>query len=187
MRGFFTFILVSLGIFSYADQMEESYFYSHHISYLNMRSYDFISNTSSSVELVLHSNDINEIQNDNISLFKLIYYYKENKVLLADVFEEQKVKLDGFIQILLNHEYVKLPFDLYAYFDLELSESKFTEVKQLMNFDSASEEQFISETAAINLVLVMSFLSLIIHRIFLMYELKTRKFNRPISNSSPLF
>ena len=184
MRGFFTLILVSLGIFSYAGQMEESYFYSHHISYLNMRSYDFISNTSSSVELVLPSN---EIKNDNISLFKLIYYYKENKFLLADVFEEQKVKLDGFIQILLNHEYVKLPFDLYAYFDLELSERKFTEVKQLMNFDSASKEQFISETAAINLVLVMSFLSLIIHRIFLMYELKTQKFDRPISDSSPLF
>ncbi|MFL2860788.1 MAG: hypothetical protein ACJZ85_04570 [Pontiellaceae bacterium] len=113
--------------------------------------------------------------------------YKEHKVLLADVFEEQKVKLDDFIQILLNHEYDKLPFDLYAYFDLELSESKFSEVKQLMNFDSASEEQFISETAAINLVLVMSFLSLIIHRIFLMYELKTQKFDRPISDSSPLF
>ena len=187
MRGFFSFIFVSLGIFSYADQMEESYFYSHHISYLNMMSYDFISNTSPSVELVLSSNEINEIEDDSSSIFKLIYYYNENNVILADVFEEQKIKLDGLIQILLNHEYVKLPFDLYAYFDLELSESKFTEVKQLMNFDSAIDEQFISETAAINLVLVMSFLSLIIHRIFLMYELKTQKFDRPISDSSPLF
>lgn len=187
MRGFFSFIFVSLGIFSYADQMEESYFYSHHISYLNMMSYDFISNTSPSVELVLSSNEINEIEDDSSLIFKLIYYYNENKVILADVFEEQKIKLDGLIQILLNHEYVKLPFDLYAYFDLELSESKFTEVKQLMNFDSAIDEQFISETAAINLVLVMSFLSLLIHRIFLIYELKTRRFDRPISDSSLLF
>ena len=86
MRGFFSFIFVSLGIFSYADQMEESYFYSHHISYLNMMSYDFISNTSPSVELVLFSNEINEIEDDSSSIFKLIYYYNENKVILADVF-----------------------------------------------------------------------------------------------------
>ena len=187
MRGSYTFILISLGILAYADQTEASYLYTHHISYLNMTTYEFIADTSLSQGLGLFSNDIKKLENDSGVFFILINYNEVNTILLIDMYQEQKMMLDSFIEILLHHEYDRVPFDFYPYYNSELSEKKFTEVKQLSNLDAASDEQFISETAAINLVLTTGFLSLIIHRLFLLYELKTRKLDRSITDSSLLF
>ena len=164
MRNFLIFIIINLKIYSFGALINHNQLYSHHLSYLNMQNHNMIIDN--------HSDKIyiNLFENKNDFILSLKDFYKEKKLLLLDLFTESINQLEGLKELFINHEFEELYLGLHYDLNYNSYPSSTQLITSLPKNIIMQEDTpvLISETAAINLVLTICFISFIIHRLFLL-------------------